>query len=220
MVVSLRFQGVKAILFDLDGTLVDSSQAIVRAVEETLRSRGLKCDSAKVTKMIGLPLEDIFSALEPNLPRNEVWQLVYKYREYYAKNHLQRTKIHPFTQMLLRTLRTSGFKLGIITTKYKEPVMDVLSHFCILELFDAVVTGYEVEKHKPAPDIVLEAAKRLGVEPKQCIVVGDSLVDVQAGKRAGAFTVALLSNTYERKLLEDTKPTIIIEGLQEILRLL
>jgi pyrophosphatase PpaX len=213
-------QGVKAFLFDLDGTLVDSSEAILSAVEKVLESRGLKCDSAKVVKMIGLPLEDIFSALEPNLPRNEVWQLVYKYREYYVKHHLERTKIHPLTQMLLRTLRTSGFKLGIITGKYKEPVMDVLSHFGILELFDAVVTGYEVEKHKPAPDIVLEAAKRLGVDPKECVVVGDSPVDVQAGKRAGAFTVVLLSDTYDRKLLEDTKPTIIIEELQEILMLL
>lgn len=216
----MRLQGVKAILFDLDGTLVDSSEAIVSTVEKALESRGLKCESAEVVKMIGLPLEDIFSALKPNLSRNEVWQLVYKYREYYMKHHLERTKIHSSTQVLLRTLRASGFKLGIITTKYKEPVMDVLSHFGISKLFDVIVTGYEVEKRKPAPDIVLEAAKRLGVTSKQCVVVGDSPVDVQAGKRAGAFTIALLSNTYNRRLLESTKPTVIIEELQAILKFL
>jgi pyrophosphatase PpaX len=220
MVFTLRLQGVKAILFDLDGTLVDSSQAIVRAVEEALESRGLKCDSVQVVKIIGLPLENIFGVLAPNLSEQKIWQLVNEYRKYYMAHHLENTTIHSSAQLVLRKLKAKGFKLGIITAKYKEPVMDVLSHFDILELFDAVVTGYEVQKHKPAPDIVLEAAKRLGVDPKQCVVVGDSPVDVQAGKRAGAFTVALLSNTYERKPLEDTKPTIIIEKLQEILKLL
>jgi beta-phosphoglucomutase-like phosphatase (HAD superfamily) len=82
-----------------------------------------------------------------------------------------------------------------------------------------VVTGYEVKKHKPEPDIVLEAAKRLGVKPKQCVVVGDSPVDVESGKRAGAFTIAVLSNTYDRRLLEGAKPTIVIEELEEILKI-
>jgi len=65
--VELRLQGVKAVLFDLDGTLVDSLKAIVKAVEKVLESRGLKCDSAKIVKMIGLPLENIFGARAPNL---------------------------------------------------------------------------------------------------------------------------------------------------------
>jgi pyrophosphatase PpaX len=212
-------RGVKAVLFDLDGTLVDSLEAIVNAVEKTLESRGLKCDSAKVVKMIGLPLENIFGVLAPNLSKQEIWQLVDKYRKYYVVHHLENTKIHPSAQMVLRKLKAKGFKLGIITGKYRRPVMDLLSHFDITELFDVVVTGYEVEKHKPEPDIVLEAAKKLGVKPKQCIVVGDSPVDVESGKRAGAFTIAVLSNTCDRRLLEDAKPTIVIEEFEAILKI-
>lgn len=74
MVVTLRLQSVKAVLFDLDGTLVDS-QSIVRAFKEALESGGLRCDSANVTKMIGLPLEDLFSNLEPHLSKSGVWKL-------------------------------------------------------------------------------------------------------------------------------------------------
>ena len=218
--VKLRLQNVKAVLFDLDGTLVDSSEAIIKAVEKVLESKGLTCNRAKVARMIGLPLENIFGVLAPNLSEQEIWQLVHEYRKYYMAHHLENTTIHPSAQMVLRKLKAKGFKLGIITTKYREPVMDVLSHFGIAELFDVVVTGYEVIKHKPAPDIVLEAAKRLRVDPKQCVVVGDSPLDVQAGKQAGAFTIAVLSTTYTRKQLESTKPTIVIEEFEEILNIL
>jgi len=218
--VKLRLQNVKAVLFDLDGTLVDSSEAIIKAVEKVLESRGLTCNRDKVARMIWLPLENIFGVIAPNLSEQEIWQLVYEYRKYYMAHHLENTIIHPSAQMVLGRLKAKGFKLGIITTKYREPVMDVLSHFGIAELFDTVVTGYEVMRHKPAPDIVLEAAKRLRVDPKQCVVVGDSPLDVQAGKQAGSFTIGVASKTYVKKQLKSTKPTAIIkklEAIQEIL---
>jgi len=217
--VKLDLQGVKAVLFDLDGTLVESSEAIINAVEKALEFKGLTCDRAKVARMIGVPLENIFGVLVPNLPEEEIWQLVHKYRRYYMAHHLESTTLHPSAQMVLRKLKAKGLKLGIITTKYREPVMDILSHFGISEPFDVVVTGYEVIRHKPAPDIVLEAAKRLRTDPKRCVVVGDSPLDVQAGKRAGSFTLAVLSTAYTRKQLESAKPTIIIEKLEEILNI-
>jgi pyrophosphatase PpaX len=89
-----------------------------------------------------------------------------------------------------------------------------------LDLFDIIVTGYEVERHKPAPCIVLEAAKRLGVNAKECVVVGDSPDDVEAGKRAGSFSIAVLFTTYSREQLESAKPTFIIERLEEILSII
>jgi pyrophosphatase PpaX len=215
-VVKSRLQRIKAVFFDLDGTLVDSSGAIVDAVEKALKSKGLKCNRADVAGMIGLPLENIFGVLAPNLSKEEIWQLVYKYREHYIVHHLEKTAIHPSAKMILGELKARGFKLGIITGKYREPVMDVLVHFGILGLFDVVVTGYEVKRHKPAPDIVFEAAKRLGISPKRCVVVGDSPFDVQAGKRAGSFTIAVLSNTYSRNQLESAEPTVVIEELEAV----
>ena len=70
--VKLRLQNVKAVLFDLDGTLVDSSEAIIKAVEKVLESKGLTCNRAKVARMIGLPLENIFGVLAPNLSEQEI----------------------------------------------------------------------------------------------------------------------------------------------------
>ena len=214
--IDLRLRGAKAVLFDLDGTLQDSSQAIMDAVENVLESRGLICNRARVAGMIGMPLENIFAVLAPNLSTEEMWQLVREYREYYMAHHLETTSIHPSARMLLTKLKARGYKLGITTGKYREPVIGALDHFGISELFDVVVTGYEVKNHKPAPDIVVEAARRLGVSPKECVVVGDSPFDVEAGNRAGSFTIAVLSNAYTRRQLENAKPTVIVEELGAI----
>ena len=218
--VKLRLEGVKAVLFDLDGTPVDSSEAIVNAIERVLESRGLICNRADVARMIGLPLENIFSTVAPDLSKEEIWQLVLEYRKYYTVHHLEKTATHPSAQIVLRQLKAKGFKLGIITCKCRKPVMDILAHFGVSELFSVVASGYEVKRHKPAPDIVLEAAKKLRVDPKQCVVVSDSPVDVQAGKRAGSFTIAVLSNVYNRRQLKNAKPTFIIEELEAILKIL
>lgn len=105
--------------------------------------------------------------------------------------------------------------LWIITTKYREPVYDVLEHFGISELFDTVVTGYEVKRHKPTPDIVIEAAIRLEVDAKQRVVTGDSPIDIQARKRAGSFTIGVLSNIRTRKQLEKGKPDYVVTDLDK-----
>jgi pyrophosphatase PpaX len=207
---------VKAVLFDLDGTLLDSSRAITDAVENVLKARGLRCNRNDVAGMIGAPLENIFAVLVPNLSTEEVWRLVLEYRKYYMAHHLERTSIYPLTRVLLTRLKARGYKLGIVTGKHREPVVDALDHFGISGFFDAVVTGYEVKNHKPAPDIVLEAAKRLGVSPKECVVVGDSPLDVEAGRRAGSLTVAVLSDLYSRNQLENAKPTVIVEDIGAI----
>ena len=209
-------QNAKALLFDLDGTLVDSSEAITNAIEKVLASKGWACDKARVAGMIGLPLEDIFRVFTPDLSNKEIWKLVQEYREYYLIHHLENTRIDPSAMFLLKRLKERGFKLGIITTKYREPVYDILEHFGISELFDTVVTGYEVKRHKPAPDIVIEAARRLGVDAKQCVVIGDSPIDIQAGKRAGSFTIGVLSSMCTRKQLEKEKPNYVITDLDEI----
>lgn len=209
-------QNVEALLFDVDGTLVDSSEAIIDTIEKVLASKGRAYEKDRIIGMIGLPLEDIFRVFTPDLSDKEIWNLVREYREYYLTHHLENTRIDPSTIILLRKFKDKGFKLGITTGKYREPVYDMLEHFGILELFDTVVTGYEVKRHKPAPDIVIEAARRLGIDPKRCAVIGDSPLDIQAGKRAGSFTIGLLSKTCTRRQMEKEKPDYLITHLDKL----
>lgn len=205
---------VRAFLFDLDGTLVNSSKAIIDAITTVLDFRDYSYDSEKIAKMIGTPLEDMFRALVSGLSDKEVWRCVHEYRKHYSIHHLKGTKIHPNVFKILRKLKKRGFRLGLVTTKYRKFVLEILDHFNLVKLFDAVVTGYELRGHKPAPDIILEIAKRLGIEPSECAVVGDSPLDVEAGNRAGALTTAILIGPYNRQQMENAKPDLIVENLE------
>jgi len=207
---------IKAFLFDLDGTLVDSSEAIIETVKKVLDSKGHSYDEQKILWMIGMPLEEMFRTLVPNLSDYKVNRYTNEYRKHYTNIHLKHTKIQTETVRLLRKLKDHDFKLGIVTTKYRKPVLELLRHFNLIDMFDTIVTGYEVKRHKPAPDIILEAAKRLCIKASNCAVVGDSPIDIEAGKRAGALTIAVLTGPHTRQQMLKAKPHFLLESLKSI----
>lgn len=212
----LKGRYIKAFLFDLDRTVVNSSKAIADAVEHVLVTKGYSYSGQELATTTGMPLEATFHALVPAFSNHEIRQCVREYREYYSAHHLESTVLYPGVSSVLRNLKQHNFKLGIVTTKYRKSVLAVLKHFRLAELFDTVATGHETGRHKPAPDIVLFAAKRLEVHPSECVVVGDSPVDVEAGKRAGALTIAVLTGTSSRQDVKRAKPDFIIENLSSI----
>ena len=212
-----RKSSVKAVLFDLDLTLVDSSKAIIESVRHTLDAKGYSYRKEDVTDLVGkAPLEDQFRALVPSLSDEEIWECVDLYREFYLDHHLEDTVIYTQVAETLRCLEKQGFKLGIVTGKYRKPVLDVLNHFHLDPLFEAVVSSYEVNGHKPSPKIVFEAARKLGVAASECVLVGDSPADVKSGKRAGALTIAISREKSSRQQLEEAEPDLIIENIEEL----
>lgn len=210
---------IKAFLFDLDLTLVESSRAIIKSIEHTLDLKGYSYKEEDVVNLVGkAPLEDQFRSLVPSLSDEEIWECVDSYRKFYLGHHLEDTAIYPKVIETLQYLKQQGFKLGVVTGKYRKPVLDVLNHFHLNSLFEVVVTTYEVKNHKPSPKVVLEAARRLGVEASECVVVGDSSADVESGKRAGALTVAISRETSSRQQLEKTEPDLVIENVGQLPR--
>ncbi|MFX0068151.1 MAG: HAD family hydrolase [Candidatus Hodarchaeota archaeon] len=215
LVKTLEYR-IKAFLFDLDGTLIDSSKAIFKTITKVLSSKEHHYDSDKIATVIGMPLEQIFGILIPVLSDKEIRQYVLEYRDYYSIYGLKSTKLHSGADSLLRKLKKHDFKLGLTTTKYRKFALEELRRFNLVELFDTVVTGYEVKQHKPAPDIIIEAAKRLGITPSDCVVFGDSPLDIRSGKKAGALTIAVLTGPYDKRQFLKVKPSFIIESLNSI----
>jgi len=216
--VNQRKLRVKALLIDLDGTLVDSTEAYVAAAKSGFATIGLDRFDVKTAREIAkrfelkLPLDDLFTEIHAN--RSMIRRFLEAYLNAYYAATLTKTKPLPNVHKTLQTLSRS-FPLALITLRFisKEQVTGELRHLDFDKYFKAIVTALDVKKPKPYPDALLMGAERLGVPVGECTIVGDSIVDIRAGKSAGARTVAVLSGLFSEKELEKEKPDLIIENI-------
>ena len=210
---------IKAFIFDLDGTIVNSMEGIITTVLEYLFEKEQQQFSReKIEELFGTPLEKLFKILIPRLTEEETMLYLKEIRAKYAENHTEITPLFPEVKALLEELHAKGYKMGVASTKFKKFVVEILEHYNILDFFDVVLSGYEVANHKPAPDILLKAAEMLDLTPKECLYIGDAPTDVEAGKRAGMVTIAVLTGPHgsEKFNEEKSSPEFMIENLSKI----
>jgi len=211
--ITEKRQSIKTILFDLDGTLVDSQEGIIQTQYELLQQKGYAVTKDDIRSLFGKPLEVCLSILAPDRSEDEIWDLVKKMREMYAKNHLQIIKLLPNAKEILEKLKKKGYRLGIASTKLKKFITEAINHLEIADYFEVVVSGYEVENHKPAPDLILETARQMKVNPIDCVYIGDSPTDIIAGRDAGSLTIAVLTGANNLEIMSQENPDFIIEDL-------
>jgi phosphoglycolate phosphatase len=206
----------KGILIDLDGTIVDSRQAYLEAVKTALSAVGKKTVDISV-------VTEIPKRIEQNLPINDLLEGAdtTKFLETYFKAWYQasslKAKPMPKIGETLNKLAQKA-KLAVITMRH-VPRMDIikqLERFGVAKYFQIVVTGMDVERQKPSPEGLLKCAEELHVREGECIVVGDSVLDVRLGKGVGARTVAVLSGIYSLDELKNEKPDLILEDLSKL----
>ncbi len=214
--ITLRPQ-LKAFLFDLDGTLVNSQEGIIATIHGFLQTKGHTFDRELITKLLGKPLEVVLKLLIPNITEEDIAVYLKGIRERYSKNHTEITPLFSKTKEILESIKTRGFKMGVASTKLKRFIIEILEHYNITGLFDTIVSGYEVNNHKPAPDILIEAAKQLQVLPSECVYVGDSPSDIEAGRRAGCVSIAVLTGPHNQEMFVNEKPDFVIENLLALL---
>ncbi|MEM2104313.1 MAG: HAD family hydrolase [Candidatus Bathyarchaeia archaeon] len=211
---------VKAALIDLDGTIVDSREAYREALRKTCKAFGLK----KFDEAVVL---EIPRRLEQNMPINalipevDVEKFLDKYLTAYYESTGSKTRLFPNVSKTLEEV-SKKLKLALVTMR-RVPVEKAekeLEKFGIAKYFHCVVTALDTPFPKPSPKALLRCAEKLRVGIGECIVVGDSVTDVKAGRNAGAKTVAVLSGIFSRQELEREKPDLIIKdvnGLPEVL---
>ncbi len=220
MVTSASARGpVAAVVFDLDGTLVDSRSDIVASCQHALRAHGLAV--APATTVVGAVgdgarrLLERVSGLHAENPRFAA--LLATYLEYYATRGYARSILMPGAEAALTGLST--LPLAIATHKPRATTLPLLAHLRILDRFAIVVAGDDVERHKPDPDPLLLIASRLAVEPRGLVMVGDGPQDVLAGRAAGARTVGIPGCFAKREDLAAAGPDVWLEDLAELPRL-
>jgi pyrophosphatase PpaX len=129
-------------------------------------------------------------------------------------------KLYPDSLKVLRELKGRGYLLGVVSNTSREELPHYLNSFEIGIFFNAAVSSGDVENPKPSPEPLLKAVKMLNVKPEEAVMIGDRPEDIQSGKSAGAYTIAVLRGVRPRAELEEAEPDFIVNELSEILSIL
>jgi pyrophosphatase PpaX len=203
------------VLFDLDGTVVDSGAIILASMRHATREvLGRDFDDAELMQAVGGPgLEAQMAVFAPE----RVDELVRVYRAHNEPLHDELEACAGMEDVLVR-LHADGRRLGVVTAKRRSTVELAFASVPIAHLFETVVGGDETEKHKPDPEPLLLAARRMGVPPADCAYVGDSPFDIRAAKAAEMYAVAVTwGRIHDRSKLEREQPDAIADTAEELL---
>jgi HAD superfamily hydrolase (TIGR01549 family) len=201
-------------LFDVDGTLVDSASDICGAIQDVLSTTSQNCvEDAFLRRYIGRHLLDLFQDLLPEYTASQIDDLIASYRRIYPLRNHSMTSVYPGVKEALAGL---GGRKSTATTKGTPTTRTVLELFGLLPYFDHV-QGTDGFPAKPEPDVIYAALKGLGASREDCLFVGDSAADMEAGKRAGVKTCAVLYGYGERDDLAKWEPDYWISDPQELI---
>jgi pyrophosphatase PpaX len=203
------------VLFDLDGTVVDSGGIILASMRHATREvLGRDFGDAELMQAVGGPgLEAQMAAFAPE----RVDELVRVYRDHNEPLHEELEACAGMEDVLQR-LHDEGRRLGVVTAKRRSTVELAFARVPLAHLFETVVGGDETEKHKPDPEPLLLAAKRMNADPAETAYVGDSPFDIRAAKAAGMYAIAVTwGRIHDRERLEREEPDAIVERAEELL---
>jgi pyrophosphatase PpaX len=209
----------RAVLFDLDGTLIDSIELIVNSARHAFEKCGHPMPSAEEwVADLGMPLRAMFGRFITDDALMD--DLVAGYREYQLANHDRLVRPYEEVEATLRTLHQRGYALAVVTSKGEPLAHRGLAHVGLDGFFDVVVGLESCTRHKPDPEPVRIALDRIGIGPEAAAFVGDSPHDMAAGRAAGVTTIAALWGPFSRAQLASSGPDYYIRRMGELLPIL
>lgn len=195
----------RTVLFDLDGTLIDSIELIHRSYEHTLRTHlGRGMERAEWLAGLGRPLAWQFAQCVRD--PSEVDAMIATYRAWNLAHHDELVRPYPGVTEAVRALHARGVALAIVTSKANASARRGLAHCGLDGVFDVVIGVDDVTEHKPHPRPVLAALERLGREAATAVMVGDSPHDLASGRAAGTKTAAVAWGPFEHAELRAAGP--------------
>jgi HAD superfamily hydrolase (TIGR01509 family) len=205
-------------VFDFDGTLADSREAIVSTVEGTLSAMGLPAVPAEaVVALIGTPLGAVFERL--GVPASRVDEAVTTYRTLFAHEGERRVKLFAAAESVLSTLDQRGVFLAVASSRGRVSLDSLLARLAIAARFRIVVGEKDVANPKPHPEAVHKILAAAGARPEHALVIGDTTYDLEMGASAGVATCAVTYGSHGRDQLAACRPTHLVDRLADVLAL-
>ncbi len=206
---------IKHICFDLDGTLVDSKTTILRSTIETLKQLNIKASLTedKFIKMIGMHFTDIFNEFKINVPDFNKFISVYKLLYF---NFIDDSIPYPGVAKVLKHFNEKGIKTSLLTTKAQDQADKIIDHFGFRENLSYVMGRRRGIAHKPSAEPLLIICDELGIQPSETIMVGDTELDINCGKNAGALSCGAAYGYRTEENLKEFKPDFLINDIIEL----
>lgn len=205
---------IKAILFDLDGTLANTNNLIFESFKYTFKEHGIEgVTDDEIYSFFGEPLT---ASMRRYVDEDKVDELVETYRVF---NHMMHDKmISDFPGVLdaVKRFKESGYKLGIVTSKREKMARKSLEALDLIDYFEILVTPELTTLHKPNKEPVEKGINLCDVAPFECIMVGDSPYDILSGNAAGAYTVAVNYTVIPMQAIIDSEPDFFIDSMDEM----
>lgn len=205
---------LKALLFDFDGTLLNTNDLIIQTFMNVLEERFPgQYKPEDCYRFIGPSLKETFEEIAPN----EVNELMLKYRNWNLAHHDELVTEFDGVIETLEELRALGIRLAIVSTKRRETIERGLDLMNAKHFFEFVVGIEDVKNVKPDPEPVLLAMKKLGVEHEDVIMIGDNYHDIEAGKNAGVKTAGVAWSLKGEDFLKQYNPDYMLQHMSDLL---
>lgn len=202
-----------AIIFDMDGTLVETTEADFKAWQRVFRDHGRELSFEDYFPLLGRKSQDVVQHvlhLKGEEAQENMRRKMYYFEAFIKQNGLQ---LLPGANGLLEELKSAGVPLGLATSSRQPKMRMVMEKTGLFPFFNTIVTGEMVEQGKPSPDIFMLTAERMGIHPLECVVVEDAVHGITAARTAGMKSVAIVS-THEASQLKDAH--LVINSYSEL----
>ena len=210
------------VLIDVDGTLVDSVPDLAWCVDAMMREMGLEeRGEERVRHWVGNGVERLVKRSLINELNGEPDEALFAkalpiFEGLYAENTSKRSCLYEGVSEALEFLKTTGVRIGCVTNKASQFTLPILKDLGIIDYFETVLCGDQVERKKPDPQALLMSAEKLGVSPQASMMLGDSMSDVKAARAAG-FSIICMSYGYNHgEDIRDYDPDAVVDSMAEI----
>ena len=210
---------IKGVLFDLDGTLVNTTPLILESFRHTFRQFGMPVPSdSELVAGFGLPMRTAVTAYMPDEMADEFCDA---YRAYQRTRHDELIEGIDGVGETLSSLKQSGIKMAVVTSKKRPAAIRDLGCYDLVEYFDTIIACDDCAENKPLPGPSLMALKRLGLNGADCLAVGDSPYDLQSARAAGCQTAAVRYTSFDWNfILNEGKPDYVLNKMTDLLTLI
>jgi len=207
---------IRNILFDLDGTLLDTNELIIQSFQHTYKKHlNKKVDKEDIIKNFG---EILKITMEREFGEESV-NAIKTYRNFQIGNFNSLITMQKGVKEGVIELHRKGYKLGIVTSRLNDSAIKGLKHFGLMDYFESIIGADDTDIHKPDPTPAFMALKELGGNPSETIIVGDSQYDILCGKNAGITSVVVGWSALPMEIILKYEPDYVVESMEELMAL-